>query len=83
MVIKKEELSKGLTEEQRAEAKVLEKKIDLALRAEFVEGRNVIVHIDGWPNERVRRHLENLYKEAGWKIKFDSEQREGEWIELS
>ena len=83
MVIKKEELLKALTEEQRAEAKALEKKIDLALRGDFVEGRNVIVHINGWPHERVRRHLEKLYREAGWKIKFNSEQRDGEWIELS
>ncbi len=64
------------TDAENSEAKALEDRIDLVLL-----GGGRVLQLRGWPSERVRKTIQERFRAAGWRdVKFDSDQREGEWL---
>jgi len=82
MAIEKAELSKILTKKQLQEVKILESHFDKELREEYTGDQGVIIQLNNSPNPKIQHELERRYRQAGWKIVFHSDQREGEWVEL-
>ena len=82
MAIKKSELVSLFTKQQKCEIAAFESRTDEMLRSKYA-GKQVNFEIPRWPCDKVRREIERRYKEAGWKIKFGSDQRDGNWVELS
>jgi len=81
MAINKAELVHRLTEQQRKETDAFETLIDNRLKADYA-GERICVEIKNFLHPKVRREIERRFSQAGWKIKFESDQREGDWVEL-
>ncbi|PIQ92718.1 MAG: hypothetical protein COV69_01600 [Parcubacteria group bacterium CG11_big_fil_rev_8_21_14_0_20_39_14] len=86
MAIKKEEAGK-FTEQQLAEVRSLEQKIDEIITEEYFPGdfsENIIVELDWLPDLRVVKEVIRLFEEAGWEISLEHGQREGGyWFSLT
>lgn len=83
MPIKKDELMNGkvLTKVEITQIRRVEECIDNQLRA-FYEGSPIGISIRSL-SSRVQRELLRRYVAAGWKVKFEYDQREGNFIKLS
>jgi hypothetical protein len=79
-----QELAKRITDTDRAKIRELERKIDSALVQDFGRqaGGRVIVSTD-YLDLRIRSEIEGMYSRAGWNIKYSSDQRDGDWFELT
>jgi hypothetical protein len=82
MAVKKAELVGIFNESQRREITLLENAIDEKLKKDYAGGV-VNVAPGNYPHEKVKQEIIRRYTEAGWKIKFESDQREGPWFSLS
>ena len=86
MAIKKEEAGK-FTEQQLAEVRSLEQKIDEIITEEYFPGdfsENIIVELDWLPDLRVVKEVIRLFEEAGWEISLEHGQRAGGyWFSLT
>ena len=82
MAINKAELSKSFNNQQKKEIDALEAMIDGRLMADYA-GSPMNIAIKGLPHAKVQQEIRRRYRQAGWQIKFESDQRDGEWIELS
>lgn len=81
MALKKGDIMRQLSADHASEVERLEKMIDQKL-AEDYAGRRISISLSGFPHERVRQELTRRYKEAGWRIKFDDDQRDGAFVSL-
>lgn len=81
MVVRPEELIDNLTPEQEQQVKELEEIIDSVLRKYWTpEGNLNHVSIPFHPEEKVRSALIKLYRNAGWVMKFEDDQRDGNFV---
>jgi hypothetical protein len=74
--------------QEKAEARKLEKMIDAQLRKEYVPGERVCVDVggyfgDSYLGERTVREIKRIYENAGWNVKYESDQRDGSWFEFT
>jgi len=75
--------AKKLNGEDRAEIQALEKKIDVALAKDFVRHSNRVCITLNYSSQKVRKEIERLYGEAGWDVKYASDQRDGDFFEFT
>jgi sugar-specific transcriptional regulator TrmB len=81
MAVSKAELTEKLTRDQKRELEKLESQFDKKLREDY-SGSEITIGLKNLPHERVQEELKRRYKKAGWKIKFESEQRNGDWVSI-
>ena len=53
-----------------------------ALQKNYI-GKSLYVSIERWPSEYVQERLIERYRESGWTLRFASDQRDGNFIEIS
>jgi len=82
MAIRKEDALQQLTKDQQAEVQEYERRIDHAIH-EGYDGTPLIMSENLPTSNRVQKLLQKKYAEAGWKLSFHHDQRDGGWIELS
>lgn len=82
MAILKADLATKLTTKQSAEVKRIEAVIDARLKDEYVGIPLMIPAGCADVHHRVKAELTILYTDAGWKIGFEHDQREGEFIRI-
>lgn len=70
------------TAQEHIEFKAGEKHIDGVLAAKYVTGERVIV---GAPkvSARVMRRLIDAYQMAGWTVRYECDQRDGDFLEFT
>ncbi len=67
----------------RRDIKLLEEKIDGVIRKDFDgEGKRAVIVDTAYVRPRLVTEIKHIYGEAGWDIKYCSDQRDGEWFEL-
>ncbi len=76
MAIPKSEAARTFTEQQRLEFVALENKIDEKIRSDY-KGSGITVSLSRYPNEKVRAAIIEKYREVGWQVRFEDDQREG------
>lgn len=81
MAIQKSEATRTFTEECRSEFQDLERQIDEEIRIRYM-GHGMTIHLRKFPNEKVLKALEEVYKGAGWEVFFRDDKREGASITL-
>ena len=79
MAVSKAELTEKLTRDQKCELERLEQQFDKQLREDYFGGV-VTINLKDWPHKNVRDELKRRYEKVGWKIKFESAQRDGELV---
>jgi len=88
MTITPEEARK-MTEAEKAAIGQLERAIDKALREQFQDCPYSAVTYslpsrrDNEVTGRVRKEIIRMYEEAGWNVKYDSSQFDGEWLQFT
>lgn len=84
MVVKKEDIGRlgsGRSREKAKQARALEKKIDAFLRK---EGGGIFYLTGPHVDADVRISTITKYREAGWTVTYESDDREpGEWLLFS
>jgi len=67
--------------------KQLEKKIDEALIEDFMPGsrKDICMNVpeELYPGTPVYQRLMEMYEGAGWKVEYQSDQREGAWLRFT
>jgi hypothetical protein len=81
MVVTPKEAIKFRSAEDRRVAAQLEREIDKHLKENY-DGEPEYLHID-YPNDRVFKELKSRYNAAGWNIRLESDQREGDYLVFS
>ncbi len=85
MVVSAEKILKKVTTEEKQKISKLEKEIDRVLESEFVSGRgsvcytipeNLFIAI----SSPVISTIKKMYQEAGWKVTYVSDQRDGDYL---
>jgi len=76
VALKPSDLSR-LTEEEQADLKALETRIDRTLResAKWSQNKHWISVSNTTP--RIREEIAKIYRDAGWKVRWDDDQRDG------
>lgn len=69
--------AKKLSEKDKLSVNALEKKIDEAL----IEG-GYTFSADLFPNNKVMRQIMQLYRNAGWKVEYMPDQRDGDYLHI-
>jgi hypothetical protein len=82
MAVSKAEVSKSLSDSQLAQVDALEDLFDRSLREEY-SGKRLLVDVEAGIHDKVKQEVARRYRLAGWKVKFDSNQRDGSWVEFS
>jgi hypothetical protein len=82
MAITKAEVTQTLTKEQLREVKTLEQSFDKALKDNY-DNEPLFIDLERLPDDKIQKELKRRYKEAGWRTKFESDQREGSYIVIS
>jgi len=82
MVIKLEEALKKLTNNEQNELISLEKEIDKAITEDF-DGNEIYLGDFEYSSERVFQKLKEKYREAGWTLKYESDQRDGDFLRIT
>ncbi len=83
MVIKKEDLANFVTADQKEDVRRLEEQIDKDIEERYGPSQIITVDLKTYPSGRVRREIIKKYEGAGWSIKFESSQRDGNVVTLS
>jgi hypothetical protein len=83
MVVTPKQLEK-MTKSEETQLKTLEKKIDAKLRKHFVSSTNNTIYLDiskeATYGTRVYSKLIEMYEIAGWTVKYESNQRDGDYL---
>jgi hypothetical protein len=83
MTITPEQARKLAEEIYAPEVKKLEEKIDEQLVKELTDySERIIIRPSSHSNPLVRKLVERKYSEAGWNVKYQSDQRDGDWWEF-
>ena len=86
MVITPNEASK-LTVEEENEIKNLENKVDEAIKSRYKPYNSGGLCLDrglfGEYGTRIFNQMKKMYEQAGWEVKYESDQRDGDFIRLS
>ena len=86
MVITPEQASE-LTGEEETEIKALEERVDQAIRQEYNPDNQRELYLDdelfGGYGTRVYTQMKKMYEQAGWNLKYESDQRDGDFVRLS
>lgn len=75
MAITPEE-AKKLTREEKSDVRRLELKIDKALKT------GVRCLDLSFPSEKVKEEIIRLYKEKGWPVEYECDQRDGNYLDF-
>ena len=70
--------TRELTNEEKNIVKTLEKRIDEGLMQ-----RRYTFDAKLFPSINVREKVIQIYEKAGWKVKYESDQREGDYLQFS
>lgn len=74
------EQAKKLNQQDLEQIAQLERTLDEAISKKFGrDGTQVAVSVS-YIDERIRRELTRRYAEAGWNVKYQEDQREGDWL---
>lgn len=72
-----------LNDGNRKEIRELEETIDKVLSEEFGKDRSSVFVNTKYLDGRVRTEIKRMYGEAGWNVRFHSDQRDGDYAEFS
>ena len=72
-----------LNPEDMAKISALEKKIDATLKKEFADEKTRVIVCTDYLDRRTQVQLYQIYENAGWNVKYNTEQREGAWLEFT
>jgi len=84
MVKTKEELTAIVDKTQKEQIAQLVEKIDKELEKNYTPGDRVTIYLPREPilHKKVIEEIKRLYKETGWTVIFDGNQRDGDYIML-
>ena len=84
MVIRYDELENKIKDMDKTKVEALESKIDNALLDNYGKGDCVTVGVKNLdlPRKYVMNDLFNQYREAGWEVKYNSFQRDGDYLSI-
>ncbi|VVB80077.1 Uncharacterised protein [uncultured archaeon] len=85
MVITPQQVHEKALVEARASFKALEKKIDRALMDDYVVGDScgVCIDLDVSSSDPVYQLIQRKYEEAGWTVKYECDQRDGDFVRFT
>lgn len=86
MVVNPKDLLKTITEQEETILVALERRIDEELKRKFNGSNDVCVDTRNlWDQLRpiLQNKLLNNYREAGWKVQFESDQREDSYLRFT
>lgn len=78
------EQAKQMTAKERAAIRELEKDIDISIREYFGRGeRRAIYSLRNSVSGRIRNEIKRMYGRYGWRVQYQSDQRDGDWLEFT
>ena len=90
MVIHKADALSVIRENDADSRAKLVKVVDEAIREDYVPGRSVTISIEVFErtlgemvSPRLMNELEEIYRAAGWNARYVSDQRDGDFFQLS
>ena len=84
MVIRYDELENKIKDMDKTKVEALESKIDNALLDSYGNGSSVTIGITNLdlPRQYVMNDLFSQYRQAGWEVKYNSDQRDGDYLSV-
>jgi len=85
MVITPKQVEEKALKVSQVKLKALEKRIDEALLEDFSRGDRdgVCISLDVGKNTPLYMVLENKYNQAGWTLKYEYDQRDGDFVRFT
>ena len=81
MAITPEQASK-LNEMDRESVRKLEEDIDKEILDNFPGYERKVTYVTGCISVKVREEIERIYNGAGWRVTYQSDQRDGDYLEF-
>lgn len=72
-----------LNEDDRAEVGALEKTIDQTISSRFNQRDRRVCVDTGYVGNKALQEIKQMYNEAGWNVKYQSDQRDGDFLEFT